>query len=494
MCCFPSPDTAGTHSGGLPTTSLLTPTGRVVVLVDGEHSPSVIRAALDALSARGASVVGAALLGGTEKVRDPAALDVGVPVVAGPGPVQSLVEALQRFRADTVMDLSDEPVVDDRLRSLLAGHALARGVTYQGADFVYTPPPRPRVATKPTIAVIGTGKRTGKTTIAQAIARTLAARGCAPVIVTMARGGPPGAELVVPGASDLTPAGLLERAARGEHAASDHLEDALMAGVPAIGTRRCGGGVAGTPAFDAFAEGVQRANERPEAVLVLEGSGSAIPPVHADVTVCAVPVGGDLELVTGHVGVARLLLSDLVVGTLGDDPGRAGRLPSKRNDSGLLPQRNEPEGLRERGLESRVYSVVPGTPVVFSNFRPVPLEPLHARRVFLATTASDDVAPALARRLEVDHGAVVAGWSTNLANRERLRADLEDVDADVLVTEVKGAGIDTAAKTAFERGMHVVFLRHDVELNGESFTDRVARLADLARARFEGAGREEARR
>lgn len=458
------------------------------MLVDGEHTPTVVRAAVEHLRAQGVDVAGAAMLGGTEKLSAAGPIDVGVPVVIGSDAVDALIEALARFRPATVVDLSDEPVVDDRVRALLAGHALVRGVTYQGADFVFTPPPRPRVATKPTIAVIGTGKRTGKTTLAQAIARTLAAHGCAPVIVTMARGGPPGAQLVDPATADLSSDALLARAESGEHAASDHLEDALMAGVAAVGTRRCGGGLAGTPAFDAFAEGVVVANERPEPLLILEGSGSAIPPVHADVTVYVVPVGADPELITGHVGVTRLLLSDLVVGTLGTDSDIVGRLPPKRSTPELLRQRNEAGSLRERGLESRVHSVVPGTPVVFSSFRPVPLEPLDARRVFLATTAPREVAPALARRLEAHYGAVVTGWSTNLANRERLQADLENVGgADVLVTEVKGAGIDTAAKTASERGMHVVFLRHDVELHGDSFADRVVALAELARGRFDTA-------
>lgn len=456
------------------------------MLVDGEHSPAVVRAAIEDLRAEGVDVAGAAMLGGTEKLTAGAAVDLGVAMVDGSSAVDALIAALTRFRPHSIVDLSDEPVVDDRLRALLAAHSLARGVTYQGADFVFTPPPRPRVATKPTIAVIGTGKRTGKTTIAQAIARELAAHGCAPVIVTMARGGPPGAQLVDPATMDLSPGALLARAASGEHAASDHLEDALMAGVAAVGTRRCGGGVAGTPVFDAFAEGVRLANARPEPLLILEGSGSAIPPVHADVTVCVVPVDADPELLTQHVGATRLLLSDLVVGTLSSDSDVVGRLPPKRSEPELLPHRNEAGSLRERGLESRVQSVVPGAQVVFSSFRPVPLEPLDARRVFLATTAPREVAPALARRLETDYGAVVTGWSTNLANRERLQADLETVGgADVLVTEVKGAGIDTATKTASERGMQVVFLRHDVELHGDSFADRVVALAELARRRFD---------
>ena len=90
-----------------------------------------------------------------------------------------------------------------------------------------------------------------------------------------------------------------------------------------------------------------------------------------------------------------------------------------------------------------------------------------------------------ARHLESEWGAAVVGRSTNLAIREQLRDDLEQLgDADVLVTEVKAAGIDTAARTACERGMDVVFLRYDVEFDDGSFDARVATLADLARRRF----------
>jgi cyclic 2,3-diphosphoglycerate synthetase len=322
---------------------------------------------------------------------------------------------------------------------------------------------------------VGTGKRTGKTAVAQALARALSSAGTEPVIVTMARGGPPRPELVDARETDLTLSALLRRAASGQHAASDHLEDALAAGVAAIGTRRCGGGVAGTPAFDDFAAGVALANERREGLVVLEGSGRAIPPVHADVTVCVVPGGADPDLVTGHVGVVALLLSDVVLVTLGAEPGRAGLVPSQR----ATPS-------RARELESRVRAVVPGVPVVTGSLRPVPLEPLAARNVFLATTAPDRAMRSIARQLERDAGAVVVGWTTNLGNRDRLRGDLVDLrGADVLVTEIKGAGVDTAARLAAERGMDVVFLRHDVDLHGESIATRARALADLATQRFE---------
>jgi cyclic 2,3-diphosphoglycerate synthetase len=447
---------------------------RVVVLVDGEHHPSVVRAAVDDLRSRDVDVVGAAMLGGGEKLATSDRPDLGVPAVTGRDPVDALRLAVEQFAPAVVVDLSDDPVVDARTRSLLAAHALARGIAYRGADFELAPPPRPTLCAKPSIAVIGTGKRTGKTALAQALARVLRDSDD-PVIVTMARGGPAVPEVVDPQTSDLSVGGLIERAATGQHAASDHLEDAIATGVVAIGTRRCGGGVAGTPSFDDFAAGVALANERPEGLLILEGSGRAIPPVHADATVCVVPADADPELVTGHVGVVALLLSDVVLVTLAHEPDRVGLVPSQR----ATPS-------RARELESRVRAVVPGRPVVTCSLRPVPLEPLAARNVFLATTAPDAAMPAMARRLERDAGAKVVGWTTNLGNRERLRDDLVDLrGADVLVTEIKGAGVDTAARSAAERGMDVVFLRHDVDLHGETLETRARALAEIATRRFE---------
>ena len=190
-------------------------------------------------------------------------LGLGVPVVRGDGGQAALAEGLRRFRPDVVVDLSDEPVLDSRQRMGLAARALAAGAAYQGADFRFDPPLRPRVATKPSVAVIGTGKRTGKTALSASLARLLAERGTPPVVVAMGGGGPPEPELVDPATFDLTPVGLAALAASGRHAASDHLEDALMAGVVTVGTRRCGGGLAGAPFDSTFAEGSSWPTEDP---------------------------------------------------------------------------------------------------------------------------------------------------------------------------------------------------------------------------------------
>jgi cyclic 2,3-diphosphoglycerate synthetase len=447
----------------------------VLVLVDGEHYPPVVRAAIDRIGdlVPGAHVVGAALLGGGEKLAGP--LEVGVPVVDGATPLQAVAAGLERFRPDVVVDLSDEPVVDARSRMRLASQVLLAGIPYQGADFRLDPPPRPRVATKPTVAVIGTGKRTGKTAVSAHLARTLAAAGNPPVVVAMGRGGPPEPELIDPTSFDLSPAGLVALAASGRHAASDHLEDALMARVATVGTRRCGGGLAGAPVDSTFAAGVELANSRPEGLLVLEGSGAAIPPVHADATLCVVPAGADPELVTGYLGAYRLLLADLIVVTMCEPP-------FVDSDPG-----------RGSALVDGVRAVAPGAGVVRTVLRPSPLESISGRRVYYVTTAPAAAGSVLTAHLEEQHGCTVVGTSHHLARRPELKADMEAMEeADVLLVELKAAGVDLAARMALAEHMDVVFCDNRVVTVGGdgSFEEMASQVAARAGERFaRGAGR-----
>src|SRR5581483_11315665 len=386
---------------------------RTLVLVDGEHYPSVVRAAVEELRAGGRVVVGAALLGGTEKIEwtqgpaGPAPGEYGVAdLVVGPSPLAALLAGIERFDPDEVVDLSDQPVVDARSRMLLAACSLAVGVPYRGAGFTFEVPPRPVVATKPSIAVIGTGKRTGKTAVAAELARVLTAAGRRPVLVAMGRGGPAEPEVVDPAVFDLSPEALVALARSGRHAASDHLEGALTAGIVTVGTRRCGGGLAGEPASATFAAGVALANDRPEELVIFEGSGTAIPPVHADATICVVGAhsAADQEVLLGYLGAYPLLLADLVVITLVEQP---------LADLGAVA-----------ALEDRIRGLVPGVPVVQSTFRPRPLGSISGHSVFFTTTAPGAVTGILAAHLE-SYGATVVGHSSSLANRPRLAADLQ---------------------------------------------------------------------
>ena len=449
------------------------------MLVDGEHYPPVVRDAIDRLSRRipDSTVVGAALLGGREKLSGTGLPELGVPVVTADTCDGALTVGLDAYAPDLVFDLSDEPVLDDRTRLRLASRALVAGVAYHGADFRFDPPPRPRSATKPSVAVIGTGKRTGKTAVASQLARLLRERGTPPVVVAMGRGGPAEPEVVDPATFDLSPEGLVAMAEAGRHAASDHVEDALMAGVTSVGTRRCGGGMAGAPAADNFATGLEVANRRPEPLLVLEGSGQAIPPVHADATVLVVPAGADPELLAGYMGPYRVLLSDLMVVTmdvtsLADSGARAS---SERDARRLV-----------RGL-CTTAAVRDELPIVQVTMVPRPLAPISGRRVFYATTAPASARDHLAAHLETEHGGKVVGASHHLANRPQLAEDLEAMDAaEVLVVELKAAAVDLAARFALQRRMEVVFCDNRVVAldGGPSFDEMGLATADLAIGRF----------
>jgi cyclic 2,3-diphosphoglycerate synthetase len=87
----------------------------------------------------------------------------------------------------------------------------------------------------------------------------------------MGRGGP-----AEPQVADLRPTveDLLQLARGGAHAASDYLETAALSGVPTIGCRRAGGGLAGVPWTSNVAAGVQKALGREPEFVIFDGSGA----------------------------------------------------------------------------------------------------------------------------------------------------------------------------------------------------------------------------
>ena len=126
---------------------------RAIAIVDGEHYAPVVRQALEQLDDL---VVAAVRVGGTEKLRG--GEDYGVPLEP------TLESAVLEHVPDVVLDLSDEPVLPPPERLALASRALALGVPYEGPDFRFDPP-RFEPIGLPSLAVIGTGKRVGKTAV-----------------------------------------------------------------------------------------------------------------------------------------------------------------------------------------------------------------------------------------------------------------------------------------------------------------------------------------
>jgi cyclic 2,3-diphosphoglycerate synthetase len=421
---------------------------RALALIDGEHYPEVVRAAF---AETVYDVVGAVMLGGTEKLREDA--EYGVPLY------ESLESGLRESRPEVVLDLSDEPVLDAKRRFRLASHVLAGGLPYVGADFRFDPVEFEPFEL-PALGIIGTGKRVGKTAVSGHVARLLS-RSREVVVVAMGRGGP--AEPLVTEAEP-TLGDLLALSRAGTHAASDYLEDAALARVVTVGARRCGGGLAGAPFVSNVGAAARLAASLEPDLVVFEGSGAAVPPVETGRRILVAGAGQDPQNVAGYLGAYRLLLSDLVVLTGCEEP---------------LADRGQVARLR-----AAIADVKPGLPVIATILRPSPVASVSGRKVAYFTTAPEPVQARLRRHLEEEHGAEVVFVSGSLSRRRELRSELDSAaarDAEVFVVEVKAAAIDVVAEAAAERALPVIFCDNEVRpLDGEPDLD--AQLVALADA------------
>jgi cyclic 2,3-diphosphoglycerate synthetase len=448
------------------------------VVVDGEHYPPVVASALAELAADGHEILAAVLVGGREKLPTEGVEAYGdVRVVLGEDARDALAGAIEEHSPDAVFDLSDEPVLDYRRRTELASVALAMGVAYEGADFSFSPPRRERIAAKPSLEIIGTGKRTGKTAVAGYAARALVAAGYRPIVVAMGRGGPPEPEVLRGDDLELTPHDLLELAEAGKHAASDYIEDAFLGRVPTVGCRRCGGGIAGGVEFSNVRQGVEIANELDGDTLILEGSGSALPPVAPDASCLIVPASVPPGYIAGYFGPYRLLIADVVVVTMCEEPFGS---PSKISSLvALIESAWRRAGLREDREGLRVVRTV---------FRPKPTRDVEGARVFVTTTAPEVAGDNIRKHLESAHGCEVVGISHSLSDRGKLERELKDVGdrADVLLCEIKAAAVDVATRRALDAGLEVVYMDNVPRgVDGDDPKEAIEWLARSAHERFE---------
>jgi cyclic 2,3-diphosphoglycerate synthetase len=222
---------------------------------------------------------------------------------------------------------------------------------------------------------------------------------------------------------------LLALSRSGRHAASDHLETAVVAGVTTVGCRRCGGGLAGATFSANVLDGARLAEELAPDVVVFDGSGAAIPPV---ATPARILVAHDLD---AGLNPYRALISDLVL-------SKSDQVVSAAQELGRRALRFD---LRLR-----------------------PLEPLDGRRAAVFTTGA----------ARVNHLEGVVYASQNLADRQRLAHDLEQAEADVYVVELKAAAIDVVAEHAAARGAEVVLAANDVVASG--LDEALVELAEVA--------------
>ncbi len=442
---------------------------KIVCLVDGEHYPPVTKATLKVLEKKGADIIALVFLGGTEKIKNPVEEltdDTEVKkkkiYIGSKKEKEDLTEkAVIEEKPELVIDLSDEPIVNYEDRFKIASIILKHGAIYMGSDFKFEPPEEKKILDKPSISIIGTGKRVGKTGVSVSIARMMKKEGDDPVIVCMGRGGPEEPVFIDTSEREVDADMLIEIAESGKHAASDYLEDALLAAVPTVGCRRCGGGMAGNPFSSNVAAGAERANKTGEKFVIMEGSGSTLPPVKTDSRIVVIGASQPLDHILKYFGRYRIETSDLVIVTMCEEPIAS---QEKINDI-------------EKGLKD----MRPEVDYLLTKFRPNPLGNVSGKKVFVASTAPEKIMVKIKEYVEKKFDCKVVGMTNNLSNRVKLKEDLSQGldEAEVLLTEIKAASIDVAGMYAKRKGLEIVFMHNESIVVGGNVESLEKAILDL---------------
>jgi cyclic 2,3-diphosphoglycerate synthetase len=363
------------------------------------------------------------------------------------------------------MDLSDEPVLDYTKRFKIASKVLSLGIPYRGPDFEFKPLTEYDVVEKPSIKILGTGKRIGKTAVSSFATREIHKNGYNPCVIAMGRGGPEIPEIVHGDQMEITPEFLMEQSNKGVHAASDHWEDALMSRVLTIGCRRCGGGMAGDVFLTNMEEGAKIANKQDSGFLIFEGSGAAIPPIKTNRNITLIGANQPLINIENFFGPYRIALGDLIILTMCEEP-----LASKE---------------KVKKIEDIIKEINPKAKLISTVFRPKPLADIKGKNVLFATTAPDSIKDVLIEHLENEYGCKIVGVTPHLSNRPLLKEDINKyIDkADVMLTELKAAAVDVATKDSLEAGLEVVYCDNIPIAINDSYPDlskSIIELTDLA--------------
>ena len=422
-------------------------TSKMLCLVDGEHYLPVTQESIDVLNnLEHIDIVAAVFIGGTEKLRDDTEESysevLGVPVQFAKTdeiPYNLIVEMIKKYNVDTVMDLSDEPILDYPKRFQIACKVLAQDVSYQGPDFKFDPITQYEIMEKPSIKIIGTGKRIGKTAVSGFVSRLIDKNGYEPCVIAMGRGGPQEPEIVHGEEIEITPEFLLEQSEKGVHAASDHWEDALLSRILTIGCRRCGGGMAGEVFLTNMKKGARLANQVDSKFAIFEGSGAAIPPIKTNKNIVLIGANQPLNNIINYFGPYRIGLGNLIILTMCEEP-----------------MCNEE---KRKYIENFIEQINPKAKVISTVFRPKPLGDISGKKVLFATTAPKSIEHELVSYLETNYNCEIVGTTPHLSNRPLLKKDIEKYmdKGDVMLSELKAAAVDVATKYSLESGLDVVY-------------------------------------
>lgn len=167
-----------------------------------------------------------------------------------------------------------------------------------------------------------------------------------------------------------------------------------------------------------------------------------MPPVVVDRRVLVAGAHQDPEYITGYLGAYRLLVSDLLLLTMSEEPMASAK--------------------RVEDIVKAVRQVKPELVVIPVVFRPRPVGDVEGLRVGYVSTAPPIVLDKLARHLEERYGCEVVAVSGNLSDRRLLARDLDSMSgADAYLTEIKAAAVDMVTRRGDREGKRVVYCDND---------------------------------
>jgi cyclic 2,3-diphosphoglycerate synthetase len=177
------------------------------------------------------------------------------------------------------------------------------------------------------------------------------------------------------------------------------------------------------------------------------------------------------------MGPYRLLLCDFVVVTMCEEPFGS---PSQISTitSRIRNAFRSAYGKEEEPREIRVVRTV---------FRPHPTRSVEGVAVYVATTAPEAAGESIRSHLESRYQCRVVGISHSLSHRARLEEELGAIkgQADVMLCEIKAAGVDVATRRALDAGLDVGYLDNVPEgVDGDDPAAIVIWAAELADRRF----------
>ncbi len=241
-----------------------------VVLCDVKFGAGPIQAAIDYLIVeKRYRIVGAALI--AKKVPEGFSLDV--PYVAEAKAAAAVRRAAAEFAPQAVVDVTEAGLAE---RFSWANEALQLGLEVHGADFRMWPPVF-KTGAVPTVTFVGAGAAVGKTAAIIYFLEQLKGKYKAAAVV-LDLGGPPYAEIVEPVEPASASARLLSYRRDGREVGGDHYLIAAAAGIPAVGCSFAGTGLTGVPLSSLLGDAFVFAAEAGGELMVVEGSGGAMPP------------------------------------------------------------------------------------------------------------------------------------------------------------------------------------------------------------------------